>query len=66
MNFYNRNRAKTAMIDKSKAAKAGREFLPFYQGSRDKRKGQNVNPYKEGTVAAKGWQAGWEFADVLD
>lgn len=58
-----RNAAKRRLIEAQAAAREGRRFAAFYRGHKDHLAGNSVNPYKPGSIDARGWDAGFKYAE---
>jgi hypothetical protein len=54
---------KRRLIEARQAAREGKRFAAFYRGCRDRRAGKTANPCPPGSVEARCWQAGFEYAE---
>ena len=58
------NRSQKRLIEKRLAGREGKRFAAFYRGARDRRAGREGNPFPPGSDEARGWEAGWKYADA--
>ncbi len=53
------------LIQAQQAAREGRRWYAFYQGTRARKQNRPGNPYPSSSEMAANWEAGWKYAEEM-